>query len=164
VGGNDVPPLAAGAAASAHVKAYVAANVSFQGEIVAIPRVLALAPGAAVELSLRVDARADVVLLRRLVDVRHSVQRAHVRANGVDAGVWLSSARDFGWLNTSWRGEDFALPAAATRGRDVVALRIVVEADPGNARRHFPPSQLGSLWTEARWEAWSFFAPDNTVN
>jgi hypothetical protein len=124
------------------------------GTVVDVPRVLAVSGSAVVTFTVASDPMADAVLLRRLVDVRYSVQHATVSVDGERVGVWLSADRSFSHLDTHWRVDTFALPPRLTRGKATLGIRIDILQDspPGGpgARYHYA-HQLGRAWTEAEW-------------
>ncbi len=156
VGSNGVP--AAGEAASA-----ASAAAGKHGDYIAMERVLGVPARSTVLMTLRISADADFVLLRRLVDRRHSVQRARVRVDGVEVALWLSPNVENLLFNTSWRFEDMTLPRRVTRGKTRIRVRLDVESDDDmlgkKSNRTYPPGRVGALWTEARWEVLCFFAP-----
>jgi len=128
------------------------------GVAVTVEGALALWSGATVAFTVRIDPTADFVFLRRLVDIRYSVQRAAVSVDGVACGTWSSSDRDYLHLLTSWKVETHTLPREVTRGKSSirVVLRVLGEEEKGGkerAERVFPDfTNLGAGWTEARWE------------
>jgi hypothetical protein len=86
---------------------------------------------------------ADGVRLRRVADIGGGTQRAMVRIDGRDAGIWQTSE-----VNPvlRWAVLDLDLPASLTRGRDSIAVEIDATASP-------------SPWTAYGYEAWSFVGP-----
>jgi hypothetical protein len=111
--------------------------------------------GSAVSFTLRVPADAQLVELRRLVDVRYSVQRAAIFVDGLFALDWLSTDRHYDHLDTHWREEVRVLPPHLTNGKSLLRLLVEVITDELGllGSRSYIPTSLGDAWTEARWRA-----------
>ena len=111
--------------------------------------------GSAASFTLRVPADAQLVELRRLVDVRYSVQRAAIFVDGLFALDWLSTDRHYDHLDTHWREEVRVLPPHLTNGKSLLRLRVEVSTDEQGllGSRSYIPTSLGDAWTEARWRA-----------
>jgi hypothetical protein len=111
--------------------------------------------GSAVSFTLRVPADAQLVELRRLVDVRYSVQRADIFVDGLFALEWLSTDRHYEHLDTHWREEVRVLPPHLTNGKSLLRVRVEVRVDEQDllGSRSYVPTSLGGAWTEARWRA-----------
>ena len=103
-------------------------------------------------------AACERVLLRRLVDVRFSPQRAALWIDGEAHGVLSSSDRDIPHVLTSWKVDTIPLPPAATRGKAAVRVRLHVQPEQHAGSKEFAAwtrsaESKDGAWTEARWQA-----------
>ena len=123
--------------------------------------VAAVPSGATIEFSLNIDQGAQFVVLRRLVDVRYSVQHARIAIDGAEAFKWLSTDRHWVHLDTHWREEARTLPPALTQGKARLRITVATLADNDKGsngthvgiERTYVPGASGPAWTEARWQA-----------
>ena len=97
--------------------------------------------------------------LRRTFDNCVPNQRANVSIDGQFVGTWYSAGSsdriDAAGQRRCWREEEFPLPAAVTRGKSSVSVRVafVPTVDPPN-----------TTWTEFRYQIYSFVMPQQSSN
>jgi hypothetical protein len=126
------------------------------------------------EFTLAIDPRNAGVMLRRKLDYAYPNQRAKVFVGGQPAGVWYLAGSNTcvfsnpkGELdpavhqaqtsNRRFRDDEFLLPAALTRNRRQIRVRI--EFTPVT-RPLYPGYPLADLaWSEIRYTAYSFVIP-----
>jgi hypothetical protein len=74
------------------------------------------------EFKLKIDPRADAILLRRVLDQSVFDQRARIEVDGIHAATWLNTG------NNPWKifaEDDIILNPAATRGKREITIGIV---------------------------------------
>ena len=129
---------------------------SEHGVVLAVQGALAVASGW-VALRLPASPACHSILLRRLVDVRYTPQRAELWVNGQRSGRLGSSDRDALHMHTSWKVETVRLPRALTAGASSlhIVLRILPEAVEGRHHADYTAinREAGGHWSEVRWEA-----------
>ena len=127
------------------------------GVAIELPGTLSLSQGAWVAFTLRLRPDCQRVLLRRLVDVRYSPQRALLHVDGVRVGQLSSSDRDVLHVHSSWKVDSLALPVEATAGKAAVRVKLQVLREEVRGRAYADYTSVnaeeGGHWTEARWEA-----------
>jgi hypothetical protein len=89
----------------------------------------------------QIDPANDGVVLRRLLDQATGNQRAHVYADGILVGDWLTPGSN---ADHSWREEDFMIPSSITAGKASLSIEI-----------HFVSSDKD--WNEFQYETYSEF-------
>jgi len=132
------------------------------GEDLTIPRLFRVSPGSVISFTVALAPGARAVFLRRLVDLRVSVQTAHLWGNGVSLGQWVSSDRHFPHLGDSqWKVETIPVPLEAFQGgkdgssASASRLNVTIQVthdSTDSGRRVYPPFSHGPGWTEALWE------------
>jgi len=126
---------------------------------------------------LKIDPRNLGVMLRRKLDYSFPNQRAEVFVDGKPAGIWYLAGsntcvysyppdrNELGATqhvvqvsNRQFRDDEFLLPAALTKGRSSIRMRVKFSPV---ARPLFPGAALQPLaWSEMRYTAFSFVLPD----
>jgi hypothetical protein len=77
------------------------------------------------EFKVKIDPRADAVMLRRVLDQSVFDQRAGIEVDGKLAGTWFNTG------NNPWKifaEDDIILDPAATRGKSEITIGIVPES------------------------------------
>lgn len=113
---------------------------------------------APVRFTVAVDRRNDGVLLTRMSDQAKGFQQASVTVDGVAAGTWLQPLANG---THRWLDDQFAIPAALTKGKSRLAIVITpasgsgvpawsaatyqVRSNVAPAADHRPPAVVGSL-------------------
>jgi YVTN family beta-propeller protein len=95
------------------------------------------------QFQLAIDPSNDGVLLRRKLDQGIANQQAMVFVDGQPVGIWYTAG---GNPYHRWRDDDFLIPAAYTRGKRAITIRIA-DASPDIA------------WTEFQYAAYSIVNP-----
>ena len=96
--------------------------------------------GATSSFKMAINRKNDGVVLRRLLDTNAKNQKAEVYVDNTLVGVWHNSFAQPYDRGVSAFYSDYILPAAYTRGKSSIDIKIVV---------------LGDIWTEGGYQTWS---------
>lgn len=97
--------------------------------------------GEPLEFTVKVDPRADAVMLRRVLDQSVPDQRARIEVDGKLAGIWFNTG------NNKWKifaEDDLILDPSATRGKEKITIRVAPES---------------LIWTAAEYTVFSIVTP-----